>query len=79
MKNHIVRPPKGYDDQRHGEGGTPLTPEEQIDVYIQQTIDVIKIQQERGRLDRVKGNITRTIQNMTQPEDTITLEHTEPS
>ena len=70
MEANVKRPPAGYDDMRDKDG-KPLTPQDQIGIYVDQTIDVINFSKQRGiPVEKIKGKIKQSITELTS-------EHTE--
>lgn len=53
MKSVIIRTPAGYEDMRN-EAGKPLTPAEQVDKYIEQTLAIIEFNRDVRKADEDK-------------------------
>lgn len=68
MKKNIKKPPLGYDDMRHPDG-TPLNPDEQIDTYIQQTIDVIEFKKARNHPEATYEPLKESLQSQLLPQE----------
>lgn len=73
MQQNIKRQPY---DQMFQPDGTPMTEEEQRDVYINQTIAVIEARKARKSPDSVFEALKQSILDLTQPADPPTSKHT---
>lgn len=65
LKSVKTTPPAGYDAMTHPDG-TPFTDEEQIETFINQTLEVVEFKRKRGYPeDQIKQMLTK----LAQPKD----------
>lgn len=70
LKSVRTNPPAGYDAMTHPDG-TPFTDEEQIETFINQTLDVVEFKRKRGYPeDQIKQMLTRLAQPKAEERNT---------
>lgn len=70
LKSVKKTPPAGYDAMTHPDG-TPFTIEEQIETFINQTLEVVEFKRKRGDPeDQIKQMLTRLAQPKAEERNT---------